>query len=454
MSGKSENPIVKKRDEKHKRKASKRLSKLEAAAKDEARDAAMNVAELFATGWKGNNFAVPEIMASSYDVGSDGGSRSSKDVGVGGIDNAIRRGLQKGNSELNERSDSGFLRDDASDFDLTTITEDGITNMSGDVNPHKRKDKRKKEGKQKKKKTLESLSKELSHDAWMCGVCGKAFSSLSAADKHEDNHIQEVVYGLGWGGDYVLNGGATFSAANSVNSSHGAIQPRQSKVTFRGNQSDPVRQMHAAPAGLDPLLNYEEPDESLLLSNNMKQAIVLADEGLVSVCVKAEKYILTETEREAERELELLAKDKAYYDLIAERTLTRQRNPASRFRSEGKTVLSKVQNKFVDAYQLMKEGDPQGMSSDQYNKKRGGQDDSDHVILHGESTLYVNVMVKNSIQVVSHELERLAKKRWEDAQGGEGNRFERFRAIAHGNLGKELYSPMLVLYRFKNISLV
>jgi hypothetical protein len=50
----------------------------------------------------------------------------------------------------------------------------------------------------------------------------------------------------------------------------------------------------------------------------------------------------------------------------------------------------------------------------------------------------VNVMVKNSSQVVSHELERLAKKRWEDAnsQAHGGNRFERFRAIAHGNLGK------------------
>ena len=428
----------KKRDEKIRRKANKKLANLEKTAKDEARDAAMNMADLFTRGWKGSHFAVPEIMAATYDVGSDVSSRGSKEVGVGGIETAIRRGLQKGHSEINERTDSGFLRDDASDFDLATISEDGLTNMSGDNNSNKRKENHRKNGKKKKKKTLESLSKELTHDAWMCGVCGKAFSSLSAADKHEDNHIQEVVWGLGWGSGTVQDGGANFSATNSDNNSSSPLPPKQNKVTFGDNQRDPIRRVHSAPSGIDPLLDYEEPDESLLLSNNMKQAIVLADEGLVNVCLKAEKFVLTEAERDAERELELLAGDKAYYDLIAERTLTRQRNPASRFRSEGKTVLSKVQNKFVDAYQLMKEGDPQGMSSDQYNKKRGGQDDSDHVINHNESTLYVNVMVKNSIQVVSHELERLAKKRWEDAQGGEGNRFERFRAIAHGNLGKNM----------------
>jgi len=46
------------------------------------------------------------------------------------------------------------------------------------------------------------------------------------------------------------------------------------------------------------------------------------------------------------------------------------------------------------------------------------------------------IFFQNSIQVVSHELERLAKRRWEDAASqGNVNRFERFRAIAHGNLG-------------------
>lgn len=439
--------LEKRRSEKNRRRASRSLSKLEVSGKEDAREAAMNVAELFTRGWRGSNFCLPEAMASSYDISSDcASSKASKQ------DNdphaAVHRGSQKGLSERNERinADGVVFRDDASDFDLTTITEDVLTNISGNNQQKKRKDGRKRIGKKKKMKSLENLSKELTHDAWMCGVCGKAFSSLAAADKHEDQHIHDVVLGLGWGGKNVnFFNSRHFSSAESVGSSRLGTLSRNNRATDDPNRidnfthasepPDPIRQLHANPAGTDPLLGYEEQDESLLLSNTMKQAIVLADEALVNVCTKAEKLILTEAEIEAERELEMLAKDKAYYDLIAERTLTRKRNPASRFRSEGKTVLSKVQNKFVDAYQLMKEGDPQGLTSDQYNRKRTGQDDTDHVIVHTDKTLYVNVMVKNSIQVVSHELERLAKRRWEDAHQGEGNRFERFRAIAHGNLG-------------------
>ncbi|CAB9525982.1 expressed unknown protein [Seminavis robusta] len=444
-----------KRQEKIRRKASLQLSKLQASTKDEARDAATNVAELFTRGWKFSNFSLPEAMLPSYDA--DANSKSSKEAV--GIESAVKRGLQKGSSERNERINTeGVFRDDASDFDLTTITEDVLTNISGDTQSQKRsKDKKKQKdgGKKKKKSTLDMLSKELTHDAWMCGVCGKAFSSLAAADKHEERHIQDIVLGLGWGVDNrnYFTGGASgyFSSNESVASSRYGTgsthrvtfgnDPRMETHSTTSDGIDPVRQMHTAGAGgLDPLFGDrydEDQDESLLLSNNMKQAIVLADEALVNVCEKAEKLVLTEAEREAERELMLLSKDKSYYDLISERTLNRKRNPASRFRSEGKTVLSKVQNKFVDAYQLMKEGD-QGLSSDQYNRKRTGQDDTDHVLSHDDTTLYVNVMVRNSIQVVSHELERLAKRRWEDANSKDhgGNRFERFRALAHGNLVK------------------
>jgi len=265
----------------------------------------------------------------------------------------------------------------------------------------------------------------------MCGVCGKAFSSLNAANKHEDQHIREVVRGLGW----------RAGGAGGVNQ-YSNTDYRQDRKTFGFHHDidvNSVGRMDMGEASADPILSYgDDKDESLLLSNNMKQAVVLADEGLVDVCCKAEKFILTEAEKEAELELKLLSSDKAYYDLIAERALTRQQNPASRFRSEGKTVLSKVQNKFVDAYQLMKEGDPQGQSSDQYNKRRSGQDDSGHISKHNENTLYVNVMVRNSVSVVNNELERLARRRWEDitAKSEKGNKFERFRAIAHGNLVK------------------
>lgn len=51
-------------------------------------------------------------------------------------------------------------------------------------------------------------------------------------------------------------------------------------------------------------------------------------------------------------------------------------------------------------------------------------------------THYVNVIVRHSFNVVNNELERLAKKRWEEHRGNTESRFERFRAFAQGNLVK------------------
>jgi hypothetical protein len=46
-------------------------------------------------------------------------------------------------------------------------------------------------------------------------------------------------------------------------------------------------------------------------------------------------------------------------------------------------------------------------------------------------------MVKNSIQVVKYELERLARQRWEKAEEIEKySKFERFRVYAHVNIVK------------------
>ena len=467
---------LRKCEQKIRRIASKRLSKLQMAEKDEAKNAALNTADLFVRGWRPSSFSLPDSMAASYDNGASSDCASSK-ASTGkeaGVETAVKRGLNRGSSERNERSNvsGGIFRDDASDFDLTTITEDVLTNTTGETPSTKNGRKRRRGKKKVKSLELERLSKELAHDAWMCGVCGKAFASLEAADKHEEQHIRDVVAGLGWAGENNILNSSFLAAWSHVPSCGDSLAPRISRrtsddhrVTFESDnpqQKDrydfsrssdategtfafnnrAIHRMNSAPGALngamvDPLLGCEceDQDESLLLSNTMKQAIVLADEALVTVCERAEGMILSQAERDAERELKFLANDKAYYDLIAERTLTRRRNPASRFRSEGKTILSKVQNKFVDAYQLIKEGDPQGMTSDQYNRKRTGQDDTDHVISHNDKTLYVNVMVKNSIQVVSHELERLAKQRWEDAHQVGGSRFERFRALAHGNFG-------------------
>lgn len=184
---------------------------------------------------------------------------------------------------------------------------------------------------------------------------------------------------------------------------------------------------HEPPSAFSNNKNNDGED-ALLLSRDMKEQVVLADEALVDVVSRAVPMILTAAERDAELELALLARDKAYYDELSRRAMARQVNPSNRFRSDGEDVLAKVQNKFLDAYQIMKESDGKKGITDQYNRqgKSGpGGEAAQSILVHSDRTLYINVMVKNSVQVVRYELERLAKQRWEmvnnDAMGDESN---------------------------------
>ena len=180
----------------------------------------------------------------------------------------------------------------------------------------------------------------------------------------------------------------------------------------------------------------------LYLQANMKDRVVLADEALYDVTSRAVPMILTGREVDAELELALLARDKAYYDECTKRAIARRVNPSNRYRSDREDVLAKVQNKFVDAYQLMKESDGKKGITDQYNRinKKGGKEGTTATLMkHTDSTLYVNVMVKNSVEVVRHELERLAKQRWDVSslpQDESLTRFERFRVYTQMNIVK------------------
>ena len=184
----------------------------------------------------------------------------------------------------------------------------------------------------------------------------------------------------------------------------------------------------------DSSLDHET--HSLLLRNDDR--IVLADEALCDVVLRAVPMILTHRECDAELELALLARDKAYYDELAKRSVARRVNPSNRFRSDGEDALAKMQNKFLDAYQLMKESDGTKGVTDQYNRIKKVGEESLKTITQSDHTLYVNVMVKNSVKVVRHELERLAKQRWDVATAEEENltRFERFRVYTQTHVVK------------------
>ena len=188
-------------------------------------------------------------------------------------------------------------------------------------------------------------------------------------------------------------------------------------------------------------LNGHEHD--LILPLGMRDYVVLADEALADVCGKALPLMLTCAELDAELELEYLAKDKAYYDMLYSRDMERRRGGRySQFRTEGKSMLSKVQNKFVDAYQLMKEGNPNGKTTnmDHYTRKLKGDIDTTRMLENSKNTLYVNVIVKESLKVVRYELQRLARQRWEEAHAEKTEKdpqvFQQFRALAQDNLVK------------------
>jgi hypothetical protein len=436
---------------------------------------------------------------------------------------AMRRGSQRGSREANE---TGSIADDYhSEFDITTVTEavtDDVTKASNRRKTVAAAPKKKKIGWKAKHKTPSHASgngpSANDGDAWMCGVCGRAFSNLDAADRHENQHIQQVVASLGWAGEPGFNSilhansflntpsnardglvrrrrlpsfgeaaespamsGDTASARNGFPKSAQFDFPEEEKVSedlllgdgkpaarWKGSmRPHPIRTIvpqfdTELPEGAlipkprartnsevrfdtsgptfekidDTFSGDQQEDGLLLISNSMRDYVVLADEALINVCERAESFILTQPEMEAERELKLLARDKLYYDQIAERSLARKKNPSNRYRTDEKGIRGKLQNKFVDAYQLMKEGDAKTMN-DQYNRKRKGADEISSVIVHTDKTLFVNVMVKNSVQVVRHELQRLARKRWENMEETESfTRFERFRVYAHMNIVK------------------
>jgi hypothetical protein len=98
-------------------------------------------------------------------------------------------------------------------------------------------------------------------------------------------------------------------------------------------------------------------------------------------------------------------------------------------------MFSPIKDRFVHAHELIKKGPPVS-KMDQYDGKSRSQSDQGgkkrNDIKHTKSTLYINVVVKNSVQVVNNELERMARGWWQDNKMERGARdfqFEWIRAV-------------------------
>ena len=340
------------------------------------------------------------------------------------------------------------------------------------------------------------------NDAWMCGCCGKVFSTYKSAETHEEKCVQEYAAKLGLikppspskepkpssAADTPGRSASLldFVDAHSMESwekdSDDEAEDNRKSVEFAPTVEQTVSPQHTPDHNLAPtattqsILRHSDPpsisrspsnpstvmtglrrpsllpmpgsqdlgefdgDDQLLPSATRKY-MMLSDEALVNVVLRAVPMLLSPSEMKAERALKLLAADKAYYDAMSERAEYRKKYRLTR--AEGSGVLSKVQNKFVDAYQLIKEGDGADvMGGDQYTVKKKGGGGAEREISHTGGTVYVNVIVKNSVRVVDNELERLAQQRWEDLREStivkdeKKAQFERFRKFAHAHAVK------------------
>ena len=170
---------------------------------------------------------------------------------------------------------------------------------------------------------------------------------------------------------------------------------------------------------------------------------------------------------DAQRELAYASRDRHYYATVEQNSLERRfgkkgwsHRDAYYYRSarlthgdilsnnilggnndedESKSLKSKMfspfRNRFVHAHELIKKG-PAVSNTDLYHDKARSQNEQGaekrRDIKHTKSTLYINVVVKNSVQVVNNELERMAREWWQDNKKEERGRdfqFEFIRAV-------------------------
>lgn len=229
-------------------------------------------------------------------------------------------------------------------------------------------------------------------DIWMCCYCGNSFISEETATDHEFICIQNA-FGRG------------FNSSGSM----------VSKNTNREMQLHPSMTGH------------------IEIPFDIKAMMVITDEALLKTVKTSKLFILTKTETENLKSLALTYRDRIYFDVVSDLTyvkksLSKKDLPAALAR---KGIVSKLHTRLAEAYELIKEGNATGhANADHYERKHYRGDTT-----HDEDTMYVNIIVKQSIKFVTNELERIATERWtlDDESEHEHfrNQFERIRRMAH-----------------------
>lgn len=236
---------------------------------------------------------------------------------------------------------------------------------------------------------LLSKSRKVTKNAFMCAYCGAIFSKESYANHHEwkcikNGLIKSMVFSCG---DNTINQG---------NSKY-YIVPMQGHIK---------------------------------ISRAMKKCIAITDEALIKVLQRSRKLVLSKQQIYAQRTLALMARNRSFYDMRNIRFLEMKK--AMNLKKPNRksvNIWHKLQDKLSDAYVLIKEGDDDNNHRvDKYKMKR-----SDGELKHDDNTIYINVIVKHSTQLLHNELERRAQQRWtskEDEKENKNN-FELLRSFAH-----------------------
>lgn len=219
--------------------------------------------------------------------------------------------------------------------------------------------------------------------AWVCCCCGSVFVSKEQCSKHEFMCLRST---------YKVTPSSSVSIVKQIN-------------------------------------NFDVPMDGIIdISLQMQSCIAMTDASLIQAVQGLGPTVLSSREADAEYELLQKAKDRAYYDLMANLSSgeTSQDAP-NQSRQGGIRILSKVRKKLSHAYNLIKEGDfHEERQVDVYRCRRNWDFKLD------SDTMFINVNVKHSVLFLNDEIDRIFNERWLHMSEGTEfkDHFERLRAMA------------------------
>jgi len=271
---------------------------------------------------------------------------------------------------------------------------------------------------------------------WMCNCCGRAiFPSYEVADVHEDECVR-LFWMRHFAGANNCGVGASFQPLPGFGMEHvdDELSSFPSDVGVGGNRD---RTWSAMTGDSDDNVGTRTTVTRSKKNDKGKAQPPTMDAICTLINTKLCKYLLTPAEIEAERKLEVMRQERIRIAEEKDRVV-RDNNKRARRRGGGAFLVDHVKRKLREAVALIqedgsgREGTNSALRADQYTRYDYNKQLGD--IPHGGDTLYVNVIVKQSVRVIERELERLARQRWSSSS------YEHHHAIKSSSYSKEFQS--------------